>query len=256
MHYFLKVVLLLFLNFYSYISFADANDTSDRQLRFTPHITSEAWTQKQWGFNFRRAVGSNINTNVLLSSLTVALTNRFEIGTTPFFYLEEEHLGNISLKYNFWRTKCYLWSVGFNAGGYKLEDEEGNALEEELRLFSLQLLLNYLPDWTDLKFGVNLNFVEAYISNLNGVEENTLGLDAKWEFGVDMSAPFRKDYEFTLGFGWLRESGITALEEVEFGFGISGRWYRPNKFISSPTLGLHYSPASSNIAFLISTSFF
>jgi hypothetical protein len=236
---------------------AEASEVSDnRDIRFTPHITAEAWTHNQWGVSLQRSVGSNLNTDFLLSSLSLALTDRFEIGTSPVFYFLETHIINVSAKYNFWRAKHFLWSLGLNVSNFNIEDENGEILEEQLDLVSLQLLMNYIPSWTDFKFGVNLNFVEASISNLQNVDEDTLILGAEWEFGVDISKPIKEQFEITLGLGWLRESGITALEAVEFGFGLSVRMYRPNKFISTPTLGLHYSPDSEDFAFLISTSFY
>ena len=232
------------------------NEASTRVIRFTPHITAEAWTHPQWSLSLQRAVGSNLNTDFLLSSFNLSVTDRIEIGTSPLFYFTKTHILNFSAKYNFWRTKRFLWSLGFNAAAFNLEDENGEELEAQINLLSYQILLNYLPGWTSLKFGFNLNYVEASLSDFEPGSDDELLLDGQLEFGLDISKPFHKNKEITLGLGWLRQSGVTALEEVEFGFGLSFRLYRPKKFLSSPTLGLHYGIDSENIAFLISTSFY
>lgn len=249
------IFIYLFLNAFCLAEAKEINEPSEREFRFTPHITAEAWTGKQWSVSLQRSVGSNLNTNFLLSSLSLSVTNRLEVGTSPTLYVLEDHMVNLSLKYNFWRTTVYLWSIGFNTSAFKLRDGDGNQLEESLNLLSFQILLNYLPQWTNFKFGVNLNFAEAIVDSPNpGVDE--FSLDEKWEFGVDITKPFHGNKEVTLGMGWLRESGFSALEKVEFGLGVSFRLYRPGKFISSPTVGVHSSVDGENVSFLVSTSFY
>ena len=250
-----SLVVIVFITYFSLNAFAES-ETEDRDIRFTPHITSEAWTNPQWSVSLQRSVGSNLNTDFLLSSLNLSVTDRLEIGTSPLFYFTNTHIFNLSAKYNFWRAKKFLWSVGLNTASFNLEDDGGEQLESKLNLLSFQILLNYLPNWTRLKFGANLNYVEASLTDFESGNDDELLLDGQWEFGVDISSPFNKNKEITLGLGWLRESGISALEEVEFGFGLSFRIYRPKKFISSPTLGLHYGIDSENTSFLISTTFY
>ncbi len=230
-------------------------------LRFTPHITSEAYTQKQWGVSFQRSVGANLNSNFLLSSLTLAVSDRLEIGTVPTFYFHSLHAGNLSFKYNFWRSPIYMWSLGLNSVFFDI-DQSSHGFPETLKgsdvgvsVTSIQLLLNYFPKWSDLKFGVNVNAITNRLTGVSEIEEE-LSIEEDWEFGLDISKPFQNKVDLTLGLGWLREFGAAANEKVSFGFGLSNRWYRAEKFFSSPTLGLHYSPEIGKVGLLLSSSIY
>jgi hypothetical protein len=76
------------------------------------------------------------------------------------------------------------------------------------------------------------------------------------EYGLDVSYNINALYDLTVGLGWLRETGFSALEEVQFGSGLSFRWYRPKLFFSSPTFGVHFTPESSATEILFSTSIY
>lgn len=230
------------------------------ELRFTPHITAEAYTRKKGKFAFQRSVGANLKTNLLLTSTTYAITNRMEIGTTLMYYLIDTHRWNATFKYNFWRTKQYLWSFGFSFFESNLEttdmDPSLQNLDLKVSVSSFQILFNYLPIGSKFKYGVNYNTIVTSLYGLSEDEDNDLLLGSASEFGVDISYNFKQAYDITIGLGWLREQGVTALEEVEFGFGPSVRWYRPEKFLSSPTAGVHFTPKTSAVEFLLSSSFY
>ncbi len=227
------------------------------EYRFTPHISADAVTRKQWGMSFQQSVGSNLNTNAFLKSLTVAVTDRVELGTVPAYYFVENHIFNISAKYNFWRTREYVWAVGFSTAFFDIEDD---GLQEDSLIYNigaLQLLLNYFPDWTHFSFGLNLNIVNDTVRGLDANQNTVLQAgDAVLELGVDVSHSIGDNTDLTYGFGFSRESGVTTFEEVHFGLGASARWYRPGKFFSTPTVGFHYTPEIENIELLISTAIF
>lgn len=246
----MKVIIFLSILLVIFESAAD-----DKALRFTSHITAEAWTSQRGSFSLQRAVGANLNTNFLLSSLNYSLLSRLEIGTTPINYFMDGHKFNLNLKYNFWRTPVYLWSVGYNLTVFRLKDDEGVDLGGDLQLNSLQIIFNYFPKWTILKFGMNFNVSSAdFIDDQN--DDNPISLKSQSEFGIDLSYPFLNSYAFTLGLGWLRELGFSPFEDRAFGFGPSFRWYRPDKLLSSPTVGVHFVPETGSFAFLVSTTFY
>lgn len=231
---------------------------SEFNNRFTPHITAEAETRNKGKFSFQRAVGANLNTNLFLSSLTYAITNRLEIGTVLITYLIENPIININFKYNFWRTERFKWSVGFSSSRGSLDNPNNDpALDDvDFTIGAVQLLFNYFPLNSKFKFGLNINSVSTSLIGLNGNEDEALELGNIVEYGADVSYHINNILDTTFGFGWLREAGVSALEKVEFGFGSSVRWYRPNKFLSSPTIGLHFSPKTETFEFLLSTSFY
>lgn len=228
------------------------------KLRFTPHITAEALTRARGKFSFQRAVGANMNTSLFLSSLTYAITNRLEVGTVLLNYLVPEHKLNINFKYNFFRGEEFTWSAGFSSltiGITEDPDTPSDYNGATVGISSFQILMNYVPKHSPFRLGVNYNHV---ITDFNEAEDSSsyLLLGSAHEFGVDVSYALKSPYDFTFGFGWLRETGYSALESIEFGFGSSVRWYRPERFFSSPTVGIHYSPESGSTNFLVSSSIY
>lgn len=232
----------------------------EQNIRFTPHISAEALTRKKGKFSFQRAVGANLNTSFFLSAFTYSVTNRLEFGTVLINYFVPEHKFNFNFKYNFWRGKEFFWSLGFSFFENKIEDQfldpqyQGKGLRLGINAF--QILVNYLPLNSNFKFGLNYNLVDTTILGLND-EDDELVIASEDELGLDISYALKnRPLDVTLGLGWLRQSGVSSLEDVEFGFGSSVRWYRPKKFLSSPTTGLHYSPGSGSVEFLLSSSIY
>lgn len=229
-----------------------------RAYRFTPHITAEARTREKGKFSFQRAVGANLNTNLLLASLTYSIHDRLEIGAVIANYFVGNHIANINLKYNFYRTRDFYWSVGMSSSQSKLnnEDSDPDLDNVKIALAAVQILLNYLPEGSRFKFGMNVNLVNTSLVGIGGKEADFYEIGAAEELGFDVSHEFHDTLEITTGGGWLRESGLTALEDIEFGVGGSVRWYRPDQFISSPTFGLHFTPSNNSFELLVSTSFY
>jgi hypothetical protein len=228
------------------------------KLRFTPHITAEAVTRPKGKMAFQRAVGANLNTSLFLSAFTYSVSKRLEIGTVLTYYLFSEHKFNINFKYNFYRGQEFFWSVGLSTFSSELIAEPGEPPPPKgvlLGITALQFLVNYMPLGSRYKFAANYNSVSTNLSGFEGDDE-TYEIGLANEFGLDVSYNFHAPFDLTVGLGWLRQDGVSALEEVEFGFGSSVRWYRPEKLFSSPTAGLHYSPESGSVEVLLSSSLY
>lgn len=228
------------------------------EYRFTPHISADAVTRKKWGIAFQQSVGANLNTHVLLKSLTLAVTDRVEIGTVPTYYFLDDHIFNISVKYNFWRAREFVWAVGFSTAIFDIDDEDFQESQLTYNISAMQILLNYFPDWTHFSFGLNLNILRDSVrGSKNGAETEELAAgDRVYEAGIDVSHSFGENIDITYGFGFSRESGVTTFEENHFGLGASARWYRPGKLFSTPTVGFHYTPETEDVEFLISTAIY
>ncbi len=253
----LCLTLLILIN--SPNVFGQDNQEPKIERRFTPHISAEAETRDRGKFAFQRAVGANLNTNTLLSAFTYALTDRLEIGTVLLNFTQEQHIFNFNLKYNFWRRPQFLWSLGFSFADFKLDTSELEPQYQNLDLRvgigAIQILFNYIPFNSKFKFGVNYNVINTSISGFEN--EESIEIANKAEFGLDVSYAFEdRPVDLTIGAGWLRQIGFSAVEEVEFGFGSSVRLYLPEMFFSSPTTGFHYSPKSGSVEFLVSSSIF
>jgi hypothetical protein len=76
------------------------------------------------------------------------------------------------------------------------------------------------------------------------------------EPGLDISYAWNDKIDTTLGLGLLREQGLSAFESVQFGFGASLRWNRPEKFLSAPQFGVHFTPETENVLYLLSTTIY
>lgn len=250
---------ILVIMLFSFSGFGEDNNTSKTQIeeepRFTPHISTEAWTGPKGNFSLQRIGGANLNTTFLLSSLTYAVSDRVEIGTSLINYFVDDHVWNIQIKYNFWRSKHFNWALGFSNASYKFRDESGASnTEVTVDLGGLQFVLNYFPDFTKLRFGLTITQLTDTARNADSNDK--LSEINTQELGVDISYPFKEDMDLTLGFGWLRDQGISSDEDRNFGFGLSYRLYVPGFIFSTPTVGIHYTPETDDVNFLISSSLY
>ncbi len=227
------------------------NTLADESITFTPHITIEALTKKQWSLSLNKFPGANLNTSFLLSSISISVHDRLEIGTAPAFYFVDNHKYNINLKYNFYRGRQFQWALGLSQVKYRLEDNDfPNA---DFTINNLILAVNYHPSFLRLKFGIFYGVVSQRLEKVDALTQ-ALSYNSKREFGIDISYPFKNNIDVTLGFGRIRDSGVNADEPVNFGFGPSVRFYRKNSFFSTPTAGLHYTPETKEFQYLLSSS--
>lgn len=226
--------------------------------RFSPHITSNAITRYPWKLAFERPVGGNLNTSILLNALVLAVHDRVEVGTVPLLFADD--LYTVTLKYNFWRSERFNWSLGLATYKFSILLEPDSPLSNiynwTLSSQNIELVLNYIPQWTYLKFGLTQTFASSSFRGSLGLSKVKSILEHDYEFGIDVSYPCNKNLDLTFGFGKSREYGIEARENMFYGFGISVTWYRPGKLFSSPNFGVHYSPKNRHFNFLYNTSFY
>lgn len=124
----------------------------------------------------------------------------------------------------------------------------------EIQLTSIELAINYLPKNLPFNFGA---FYTLSIFDIKDKEtKDKYFSDSSHEVGLDLSYEISKESDLTFGTGWLREQGIHALESTVWGLGFSYRYYLPDYFFSSPTLGLHYSPKNKEFSYLFSSSIY
>ncbi len=250
-------LVYIFLLFFS--SFSIANETTPTTVNFTPHISFNATTRPQWSLSLGRSAGANLNTNFLLSALTFSVLDRLEVGTVVAFYGQSSHKYNWNVKYNFYRGDEVQWAIGYSHVRFKVDNVGlSPSLQNkdlEFGISSILIATNYKPSFVGLKLGVFYNTITQKLENADALTE-IYSYEAKHEFGIDISHPYKKNIDITIGAGWLRDSGLSANEEVNFGFGPSVRYYRPKKLFSSPTVGLHYTPDTNKFQYLFSTSIY
>ena len=249
--------MTLFLLLLTFLSFADDEVILHEDL--AAHITTDAKTGRVGRLSLSRSPGTNLNSNLLLSSLSVVVYDRISVGTIPILYFAENHRFNITLKYSFWQGEEWNWALAsqyalYRARGF-VSDPPYDPYYIEVNAYSLQLVLNYLPRGSRWAFGYSLNhiFTDAAVaaSSISESEHKHVA-----EPGFDISYMWNEHLDTTLGFGWLRNDGLTAYESTAFGFGTSLRWKRPGAFLSAPQIGIHYTPKTDNVLYLFSTKIY
>jgi hypothetical protein len=236
--------------------FIAAKDFAPEHKDLAAHITTDAKTGHVGQVSLSRSPGTNLNSNLLLSSLSVVIYERVSVGTIPILYIADNHRLNITLKYSFWQGEEWSWALASQYALYrargKLEDPPYDPYYIEVNAYSLQLVVNYLPKGSRWGFGYSLNqiFTDAAISS-STIAENEHKHVA--EPGMDISYAWNSVIDTTVGLGLLRNDGLTAYESTAFGFGASLRWKRPGAFLSAPQVGIHYTPQTDNVLYLFST---
>lgn len=245
--------------FFSALSYTFANETpfvSSDTKDLAAHITTNAQTGPVGSVSLERSPGANLNSELLLTSLSVVVFDRFELGTIPALYFEKTHRYNITAKLFFWKGEEFFWAF---AGQYMDLRFDANVdynntkypIDFQIFLSTLQLTMNYLPKNSLFSFGAA---VSTTYTDIHGfIVQKFKDTRFKHDTGVDISYAVYDNIDVTLGLGFLRDVGLSAYEKSHFGFGSSVRWKRPHAFFSSPTFGLHYTPQTNNLLYLVSS---
>lgn len=224
---------------------------------FTPHLTIDSRTRPVGKVSLQRAPGANINTGMLMSSLTVGVIPRIELGTMPLFYTSKEHRYNYNLKWNFWRGDFIDWSFGYSIFNSRLApSEDSESLQDEKLRFensAAQISFNLHPKWT--RFSLSASYTGA-LTRVTGDSLVQLYTTRQIsDFACDISYPVARRLDLTVGGGTLRELGFSAYEERKFGFGTSTGIYFPRGFVSKLSVGGHYVPSTGRMQALLGINF-
>lgn len=250
---------MFILTLMSFLIHAGDEPAPNEKRDLAAHITTNAKTGSIGSIGLDRSPGANLNTSLLLASFSVVVFDRLAIGTVPIMYLIDEHRINITAKYFFWKGEEFFWALSSQYVLYHVRDTTtiNNTPTRyflEIDVYSLQLALNYLPKQSDWSFGFSLNqiFTDATLRYGQVAREKEHLLEP----GVDISYAWNSSIDTTLGLGFLRPGGLSAFESTHFSFGTSLRWNRPGKFFSGPQAGIHYTPETDDVQYLLSTKIY
>lgn len=241
-----------------HLSLALADDlASVNPHLFNPVATSNSRTLGQWKVAFQRNPGANLNANILVNSLSLGVSERIEVGVVPIFYGMEAHKSNYNVKYNFWRGEDADWALNLSETRFETEikDSNGNIEKPDLILTTVGISTNFHPDYMD-------SIVSAFASSSCGRIDSKDGmvfiysLKCTSEYGFDWQIPVKDRQWVTLGWGQLRQTGFSAYESLQSGFGTAYSMRFPGALISRPSLGVYYTPDGGNMAALVSTTFY
>ncbi len=225
-------------------------------VHFNPVTTINARTIQRGTLAFGRAPLGNINSTFLANSLNFGLFSRVEVGTAPIFYTSPEHQINYVVKLNFWRGDWVDWTYVFGQNIFrtKIEKTNGDPERTRLEMTANQLALNFHPPGSKASLGVSGTQSCAHVDSDDGFVR--LGtFRCVGEVGLDLQYEVLDERWLTLGYGRMRDTGITPYEELSTGVGAAFTWTRPEKLFSMPSLGL-YRTFTGNTLLLVSTTFY
>ncbi|MEK2690832.1 hypothetical protein [Bdellovibrio sp. GT3] len=235
---------------------AYAEEKTESLYKFNPVTSASARTLPQWHVAFQKAGGANINSNFLANSLSIGILPRFEMGVIPLFYTNKNS-SNYTGKVNFWKGDQVDWAFSFTEARFRTEIKQNAQVIErpDLILRSMQLGLNYrIPD-SDFTISPFVTSVSGYLNSKDAVAF-IYSYEIKTEWGLDMQWNFQDRQWLTLGYGFLRNSGISAYEMMSSGFGFAWSFFRPKELFSRPSVGLYYTPETANTLFLATSTFY
>lgn len=212
--------------------------------RFLPHLTQSAQTNGRGEISFLPFPGASPKDHYsILNSLSIGLTDDFDIGTVPVYYLatnSEFKTWNITGKMNLWTGENWAFAGGLTAQKFTYN---GDGTEAEIMGYSGDLSANYLISDT---YAVGVTLVSSMVSlsykpsegkplRMSAVQTPDLYLDFSyrvrpklfWVTGLSVATPL-----FDLAGG--------AVSEKKVGLGGSLIWSAKYRFISRIGLGAHW----------------
>lgn len=223
---------------------------------FTPHSTSSARTGEWGSVALQRTPGTNRNTNVLISSLTVTILPRLELGTAVLLHPSPYHISNYNLKLNFFRSDFMDWAFSYSNILWRsiFYDTGTTLIYQRLNIQSHSLTTNIHPEGSQFSYGLSATFSSTLL-RVEALKAEHLETSEP-EYNLDISYQLSEREDITLGLGTLRDQGLTAYEKTRFGFGISYALYRPQRLFSKPSVGIHYTPENGSFLWSFATTFY
>ncbi|WP_413575707.1 hypothetical protein ACLVWU_15230 [Bdellovibrio sp. HCB290] len=254
MRFLVSLTILLF----GASAFAGTDSASEKRVVFNPVVSTSARTLPQWQFGYQRTGGANVNSHMLMNAVSVGILPRLEIGTVPMFYATASGSSNYTVKVNFYRGDQVDWAASFTETRFKSEARTSGGVVDrpELVLRSIQLGLNYRPEWNEnTTFSPFANQVCGHIESKDALVF-LYSLKCEAEYGLDVQYQIKDREWLTLAYGHLREAGLSPYERLNAGVGVAWSQLRPKAMFSRPSVGVYYIPDTQNTLYLLSTTFF
>ncbi|XGC80595.1 hypothetical protein ACES2L_14800 [Bdellovibrio bacteriovorus] len=246
-----------FLLAFSFAALALAEELPPARVIVNPVVGSSARTLPQWQFGFQRTAGANINSHLLANALTVGVLPRLEFGVVPIYYIGVPGSSNYSAKVHFYKGDDFDAAASVSEARFLTRIEyQGRIETPALVLQSTHLSVNYRPPrFSDLTISPFTTTVCAHVDSANAMI--FIGsLKCEVERGVDLQWQIKDREWITFAVGNLRDTGLSPYEELHTGVGAAWSKFRPKELISRPSVGVYYTPETSNTLYLLSTTFY
>jgi hypothetical protein len=244
----IKILLICSIAFLTHSLFA-------AETLFHPLASINARTIQKGTLSLGRAPLGNLNSDFLTSSLNFGVFERLEIGTAALFYAIPEHKYNFVFKYNFYQGENFDWSLIHGETVFRTKIENNDEVEKpDIKMDSTQLAMNYHPKNSKWALGLSGTMSCGQVKSKNAMIR-LYSYRCEAEHGVDLQYHTFRNQWMTIGHGKMRESGISPFESTVSGAGAAYTWFRENKFLSRPSIGL-YQHFRQNLMFLFTTTFY
>lgn len=221
---------------------------------FFPHMVSNATSLKSGKVAFQTTAGGSIASDVFISSLSLGIFKRFQIGTIPVFYFADEHKYNFNFKYNYFQSDSFRASLGFTHMKFNIGQMTESGFTNPPTSYSINLIslaFNYILPSSTYSFGFE------YIRGTSHANNQALiySYEASDTWSADVIKKLTETMILSIGVGESQTEIAPRDESKSFGLGGSVTMLRPGKFFSSPKLGLHYLTESEKFLILATSSF-
>ncbi|MDA9189547.1 hypothetical protein N9O57_01055 [bacterium] len=218
-----------------------------------PHIATSATTLSPGKLAFETTPGAGVGASLFASSLSVGITKRFQAGIVPIFFFIREHRFNINFKAKILERSNFKSTLGYTYIRFKFEGQEYIKINGDPLIVNMHIIspsLNYSFENTGYSLG--LSYSHSFY-NMNR-ETGDLLNHSGYEWALDVSKVIYDNYVISFGLGEHQTNSLPSPNSEVFGIGLSFRWLRAHKFLSTPRIGAHF--LKSKKVLLLATSDF
>jgi hypothetical protein len=214
---------------------------------YHPHVTVKAKTLTPKTFALESTPGGSINNSFIISSLSLGLTDRLQVGSVPTMYLAKNAQYNFNFKYHLYRSEQFNSSIGLSRFKFTLEN-----YQEQIDFFInfISLSFNYTPSELAYSLGFTFNQATAYARGY----WQSYQANSEWMVDLILNDLFN-DYYLSFGVGRHQIDFAPNRDNSTQALGASltskAKLYR----IKNARLGMHYLMHAGGALLLASGEF-
>lgn len=224
---------------------------------FTPHMISKATTLPQYKLALETTPGGRVGSNFLISSLSIGVLDRVQIGTIPIFYIinGENHKYNFNIKYNFFKSSNTSLAIGYTRIKFKLDSKQFSSFQNPPTSYYINLTnlaLNYLIPNSSYGLGFEYVIGTSYANNSALVSS----YEASDTWGLDIMKKINSKITISLGIGDSQTEIAPTDDSKSFGYGLSTLYIDQFHYFSNPSIGIHYFSDANKFLGLFTADFY
>jgi len=230
--------------------------------RFYPHMSEAARTIGHFNLSYDIFPGANGYNKWYMNSINVGLSDFFQFGTVPLFYLREDAKYNYNLKLNFLRLRQLHLAFGYSKFVFKLPalhvtERDGSVTKvSAIDVDYVSFIINFLPRYSVLTYALSISTFSLHTDSTR-LNQELEKIDYPIEWFFEISHYLTKKFWLTLGYGAQRTDSFKMdSKSLPRGYGATLTWLRPFniRYLQRVSAGLHYIPQVHRLLALFSLS--